>query len=706
MASPPPKRKMVSAKRQRQETERTDRKRGNLQQFVNNKEATNRPDVKPLQEARQLAKLSGYLSNGTDAKVKTQVVTLVKRNVPVIVHDTGISTVEHVLLDSHDCALSLITDSGHPTRRGDVKHKDTTPDLRVVRFVKDATWENTWEDLGRDHCILKATLMAGPGKSKAKKWMIMKWNEFQKLLDECTTEKRAIKTIPKEADVAAADSRLLHLWETKARMQERLRSRRGSLGPRQRIAQTNREIESHADRITRQQWQHMCDGFDGELNVPKTWNILRHLLDLEGSKTVQRNKMCEIICWHEGAEDDFVKDIRKRYIGDNLPRQPTEYNGAENDALNAGITEVEVFESLRGLKTKSAPGSDGVTNQMLRHLSDEAIAGITKYRNACWSRGSIPRQWKTAKVVMISKQEKTPQLVPLRPISLTSCVGKLMKHVILSRMNGYMDDNELFPHTMVGCPPKTSRNFDNIRHDAVLENLERLGVGRRTYNYVHDFLSDRTAQISFGGVTSEEIKLGGRGTPQGWAFSPYFFNVIMIGLPARLSKIEALHHRMYSDDITLWYTLQEAILVGEEYITPRGLACSPQKSKLLLLKPAWSRQLPSDIELHLHGLRIPTVKSIRVLRLRVQADGHNSEMIASLKASTYQISRLIARISGRKFGMKEKNLVCLVRAFVVTWGREKDKLDCLVRKGFKRALGVPDSASNEKLATLGLHNAI
>ncbi|CAN8005281.1 unnamed protein product [Ixodes hexagonus] len=173
-----------------------------------------------------------------------------------------------------------------------------------------------------------------------------------------TSAERATKTIPEEADVAAADSRLLHLWETKARMQERLRSRRGNRGLRRRIAQISREqgIESHADRITRQQWQDTCDGFDGQPNVPKTWNILRHLLDPEGSKTTQRNKMCEIIRRHEGGEDDLVEEIRKRYIGDNLPRQPTEYKGAKNDALDADITEVEVFETLRGLKTKSAPG--------------------------------------------------------------------------------------------------------------------------------------------------------------------------------------------------------------------------------------------------------------------------------------------------------------------------------------------------------------
>ncbi|KAM7284146.1 hypothetical protein ISCGN_001248 [Ixodes scapularis] len=243
---------------------------------------------------------------------------------------------------------------------------------------------------------------------------------------------------------------------------------------------------------------------------------------------------------------------------------------------------------------------------MLRNLSNEAITGITKYINECWRQGQLPRQWKTAKVVLIPKPGKKPQLDALRPISLTSCVGKIMEHVVLRRINDFMERNQLFPHTMVGFRPHLStqdvmlrlkhqiidgeksshldtrvilgldltKAFDTIRHDAVLENLEKLGVGRRTFNYIQDFLSDRTAQISIGGVTSDDINLGGRGTPQGSVLSPYLFNVAMIELPAKLSKIEGLHHSIYADDITLWMTggcdgfiqdtLQEAIRTIEE----------------------------------------------------------------------------------------------------------------------------------------------
>lgn len=38
----------------------------------------------------------------------------------------------------------------------------------------------------------------------------------------------------------------------------------------------------------------------------------------------------------------------------------------------------------------------------------------------------------------------------LRPISLTSSLGKLLEHMALNRINKHMDDNQLYPHSMVG----------------------------------------------------------------------------------------------------------------------------------------------------------------------------------------------------------------------------------------------------------------
>lgn len=635
------------------------KKRGNLQQYINHREGEDKPDVVALQEPRRLAKLSGYKSYGEDKGDKTQVTTLVRRNVPVILHDTGITTVAHILLeitshtkadtrsifvlnvytsptkrqkfaslfraaldiakkqtliiagdfnaphpdwgyklesvkgrnlwvDAHQCGLSLITDPEQPTRRGNFKHQDSTPDLTFTKCTREVTWTNTMEDLGSDHLIIRITTTAGPTKRKGRKCAVTDWDKFRHFFEghksneiqdigtwtECVkaAAKRATKIIPEEANLTTADSRLLHLWEAKHQLELRLHTQRKNRSLRRRIAQLSRTIEAHANQVTLQQWQDTCDSFDRQPNVPKTWSIIRHLLDPEGNKAAQNNRMSEIVRRNGKDGKDLVDQVRKTYLGNYPRRTPSSYGGAENELLDEDLCTHEVMEAIRNLKVKSAPGPDGITNKMIRNLDFEAVENLTAFLNTSWRNGEIPKQWKTAKVVMIPKPGKKPQLDALRPISLTSCAGKLMEHIILTRLNKHMDDQTLYPHTMVGFRPHLStqdimlqlkyqiiegegcskldtrailgldltKAFDNIKHEAILTSLEQMGVGKRTYAYVQNFLTDRTAQITIGGVTSDDIPLGSRGTPQGSVLSPFLFNATMIGLPKKLNEIEGV----------------------------------------------------------------------------------------------------------------------------------------------------------------------
>ncbi|KAG0428880.1 hypothetical protein HPB47_024152 [Ixodes persulcatus] len=291
-----------------------------------------------------MAKLSGYRACGKDTKEKTRVTTPVRRNLPVIEHDTGISTVEHVLIEiksntkrdgrsvfmlnvysspakrhrfaalfratleiAKQQALVVVGvfNAPHPDlgylmeTEGRCKAQDTMPDLAFVRYVKGAEWINTWEDLGRDHFVAAAYGHSRPGETEG--GFLEKFEEDDiDNIEEWTEELRACvehvtKTVPDEENVLTADSKLLRMWEAKASRQRRLRIQRHSRNLRRKIAKLTKETEAHANKITRQQWQDSCDGFVHQLGAPKTWNILRHLLDPDGTKTAQKNKMSEIL---------------------------------------------------------------------------------------------------------------------------------------------------------------------------------------------------------------------------------------------------------------------------------------------------------------------------------------------------------------------------------------------------------------------------
>lgn len=411
--------------------------------------------------------------------------------------------------------------------------------------------------------------------------------------------------------------------------------------------------------------------------------------------------------------------------------------------------------ALQNIRTSSAPGKDGITNSMLRNLDDQSIAQITDYFNKCWKEGTLPQSWRHAKIVFIPKPNKPLTISNLRPISLTSCLGKLLEHVALNRLTQHMHDHNLYPHSMVGFRPCLSaqdamlqlthgildplipahtkavlaldltKAFDRVEHRAIMAALSPLNVGVRMYAYIQAFLSGRTAEVHMGPHASPPYTLSGVGTPQGSVLSPFLFNATLIPLARALHNIPHLHHTLYADDITLWTThgsdgnieetLQTAANITQQHAQSIGLSCSPEKSELLLIRPS-PRTLPTaPITVTLDGRPIPEVDTIRILGLHIQNNGRNTFTIRKLKRVTDALSHLVRRVSGKHYGMKEHDLRRLIHAFILSRflftipylrlrQEEIATLDAMLRKAYKVALHLPPNTQTTKLLQLGLHN--
>lgn len=93
--------------------------------------------------------------------------------------------------------------------------------------------------------------------------------------------------------------------------------------------------------------------------------------------------------------------------------------------------------------------------------------------------------------------------------------------------------------------------FENVRRTKILQNLNALGCGGRTYRYVRDFFSGRRAIIKMGDTSTNPFLLGGRGTPQGAVLFPLLFNVAFVGLRPLLNNIPGIRHGLYADDINI-----------------------------------------------------------------------------------------------------------------------------------------------------------
>lgn len=124
-----------------------------------------------------------------------------------------------------------------------------------------------------------------------------------------------------------------------------------------------------------------------------------------------------------------------------------------------------------------------------------------------------------------------------------------------------------------------------------------------------------------------------------------------------------------------------------------------------------------NIEINLQGHKITPCSSIRVLGLFVQADTKWNIMLQRLTRATEQVVHMIRRVTNRHRGMKEDDTIRLVQAFVLSrltyavpymtlTKTDTEKLNTLIRKATKQALGIPMSATTDKVLRIGHHNTV
>ncbi|KAG0434878.1 hypothetical protein HPB47_018811 [Ixodes persulcatus] len=202
--------------------------------------------------------------------------------------------------------------------------------------------------------------------------------------------------------------------------------------------------------------------------------------------------------------------------------------------------------------------------------------------------------------------------------------------------------------------------FDNVSHTLVLKNL---------------FLDWVRALDS---ILMGTIPVPSKGTSQG---SP----------PPLLERIPRMNHNLYEDDLTIWATSGSD---GEKQDFIKGGRQSPSKE--------------ADIRLTFKdGTPVPVVERVRILDLHLQRDGGAKYTVDRLVETTTQVMHIMNRIMSHGHRLKEPDLIWLTALVVsrITYTRlRKGKMDVIICKVYKLALGVPPHATNAKLLRLGWNN--
>ncbi|GFT05544.1 uncharacterized protein LOC103524116 [Trichonephila clavipes] len=131
-------------------------------------------------------------------------------------------------------------------------------------------------------------------------------------------------------------------------------------------------------------------------------------------------------------------------------------HGHEIFQRNFSISELR--EAVGHIRCAKSPGPDNFHPEFLKHLGCNALSVLLTLYNHSWKYG-VPAIWKKAIVVPIPKKNKPlDDLNSYRPISLTSILSKVMERMITSRLDWYLETNNLLNSSQAGFRKCQSTN--------------------------------------------------------------------------------------------------------------------------------------------------------------------------------------------------------------------------------------------------------
>ena len=137
---------------------------------------------------------------------------------------------------------------------------------------------------------------------------------------------------------------------------------------------------------------------------------------------------------------------------------------------------MEELECALSSCDSSASGKDNISYEMINHLAPLAKSYLLQFYNHLWSRKLFPKSWRHAVVIPIAKPGKDPSIASnYRPISLTSCLCKVMEKMVNARLSWLLRNHQILAPTQFGSQPNRS-TLDSL---TLLEHHIRQGFKQK-----------------------------------------------------------------------------------------------------------------------------------------------------------------------------------------------------------------------------------
>lgn len=362
------------------------------------------------------------------------------------------------------------------------------------------------------------------------------------------------------------------------------------------------------------------------------------------------------------------------------------------------VTPEELHSAIWAAGAWKAAGPDRITNICFRECETLLRPFLLDLFSASLALQTLPQSWRTAQVVAVPKpggDVRTPK--GYRPISLISCLSKLLERIVTSRVSYFLEhQNKLSAHQfgfrrtrstelalwrfveaatealkvrkkVVMLSLDIQSAYDRVWHAGLLSKLADAAVPPALLGWIWSFLVGRTAILRVGSASLSRALV--RGVPQGSPLSPLLFLVYIDDL---LRAIHPLAYaQAFADDVIVWWVIRKGFsgsrrgnrvleVVGQWAVRWK-MHFHPSKCQYMLISRLRDSRSPA---LFLDGVALASVTELRYLGVWLDSKLSWAHHVAVVTGLARRRLRLIHRGAGTMWGFHPHILHRLIRATI------------------------------------------
>ncbi|XP_065664405.1 uncharacterized protein LOC136086066 [Hydra vulgaris] len=325
-----------------------------------------------------------------------------------------------------------------------------------------------------------------------------------------------------------------------------------------------------------------------------TWRIINEVI---GKNNPERNNFPKILKFKDNyvIEKELVAEALNKFfinIGPSLASK-IESSKINFDAYlvsnktnimpNDNLTEEELLCAVSSIKPKKSIGVDNISGNIIINSIKLITIPLLCIFNLSLKEGVFPEKIKIARVVLIFKSGDPSDVTNYRPISVLTCISKVLERIMYNRLYSFLIQNNILYNKQFGFKSghstdhailhlvhdifkgfnekkytlgvfiDLSKAFDTVDHLILLSKLEFYGIKNSNLAWFKSYLSNRKQYISYDGDKTDNMIIT-CGVPQGSVLGSLLFLIYVNDL-YKFSNI--LNTTLFADDTNLFYSHED-----------------------------------------------------------------------------------------------------------------------------------------------------